>query len=268
MDRIFKLLARQNGFSLIEAMLVVGILSFLGVGLSSIIVNVTREQRASQEKLGLLDVKNTLMTAMNNSALCQSQLNQGSPFDLTGSNLNISYNELRIGNTPTSPLIAKVGEPLPGFAPGQMVVSKIQLANMIQIAGVPNAFSADLQVTTDPSTMVHPYKAAQMKILLTVTPSPTLANSIVASCESGAAGISKSQEVNSTEVQFNPTSASCPLGYLLASCMAIVNSSDGQSLFYMNNITFLKNSSGELVGCSSNMTDSNDTYHLHLICVK
>ncbi len=184
--------SNRSGFSLIELLLAVSIMSILALGFSTMLVNVSREQRSMQEKFGLLELQNTMMSAFADGSTCLAQLNQNSPtLNLLSTSIPpISYQQLLMGSAPTSPLLAKVGDPLPGFPPGQLQVLSINLDNIVA-SGTTNVYGADLLINIDPSSMVRSFKPAKLKLLFTVTPDPVsgLAAAVISSCGSANAGM-------------------------------------------------------------------------------
>lgn len=163
----------QNGMSLIEVLVALALMSIIAVGLSTIIVNANNEQKALQEKLALIETQNNIISSLNNSATCYAQLNQTNPvLDLTPLSLPtavVNIPQINAGTLPTSTLLAKVGQPLPGYAVGQMVVKTIQLKS-INASGPPNEFSGDLEITLDPASVSRAMKPIRVKQFFTVLP--------------------------------------------------------------------------------------------------
>lgn len=167
--------SNQKGMSLVEVLVSIGISTVISFVMATTMVNVSRDQRALQEKYNQLELKNDLLTAFANSDICLSQLNQNSPtLNLSGASStnspgqSISYSELHMGSSNQSMLLAKVGEPLPGGSPHQMVVSKIELGSFLS-TGSPNTFTGELKIEMDPATLTRPLKPLLIKQIFNTT---------------------------------------------------------------------------------------------------
>jgi hypothetical protein len=183
---IFKLKDR-SGFSIFEVLIAIAMLSVMAIGMATLASNMSKEQAAMTEKFGLLETQNDLLTVFSDPSLCLNQINIG-PVDLTIASPKIPLSQILMGKTPTSPLLAQVGKPLPGFPSGKMEVSQIQLTNILP-TGMPNAYVGDLIVAIDPATMIHSKKPAKVRLAFTVLPSPSLSNAIVTNCGFSNVGV-------------------------------------------------------------------------------
>jgi type II secretory pathway pseudopilin PulG len=166
--------SNQKGMSLVEVLVSIGISTVISFVMATTMVNVSRDQRALQEKYNQLELKNDLLTAFANTDICLSQLNQNSPtLNLSGvsasnpSKQSISYSELHMGNSNQSLLLAKVGSPLPGSSPNQMVVSKIELGSFLS-TGSPNTFTGELKIEMDPATLTRALKPLSIKQIFNI----------------------------------------------------------------------------------------------------
>ena len=184
-NNCLKLNNGAKGFSLIEAVVVLGIMTSVGLGFATMMSNILTSQVAVEEKLATIETMNGLVRTFADSAICGFQLNQGvPPVDLTAPTPTIAYPEIRLGMTNVSTLLAKVGNSLPGYTGNRMKVQSIKLTNIALISG--NNFSGDLEVTLDPTTTRSPVKPFGVKNLI-FTAMPPLTAATVASCGSAAA---------------------------------------------------------------------------------
>jgi prepilin-type N-terminal cleavage/methylation domain-containing protein len=165
----------EHGMSLIEVLIAVGISSIISFVMASVMVNVSTDQRALQEKYSLLELKNDLLVAFSNTDICLAQLNQNSPrLRLSGvtvtspSSQVIDYKELRLGTSNRSQILAKVGEPLPGNGPRQMVVSKIEFGSFLA-TGTPNTYTGELKIELDSKSLTRPLKSLSLTQVFNTT---------------------------------------------------------------------------------------------------
>ncbi len=164
--------ASELGFSLVEVLIVVGLLSVIGMGIASMVSDMSSAQVALQEKFATIEAGNGLSRAFADPAICSFQLQQGTgPYDVSVPNATISYPEIRLGSSPTSPIIAKTGDPLPGYPANKMVVQSITLKNIALIGG--SNYSGDLEVIIDPTTIKKPLKPFGVRNLLFFATLPT-----------------------------------------------------------------------------------------------
>ena len=169
----FSKLHNRKGFSLIELMIVVGIMSVVALGITSLINDMTTAQSAIEEKLATLEASSGLTRAFANSAICGAQLGQPvtpSAVDLSPPSVataTITYPEIRMGASS----IVKKDYPLPGYPVGRMMVQSIKLKNIALISG--NNFSGDLEVVLNPTTTKRSLKPFGVKnLIFTASPAP------------------------------------------------------------------------------------------------
>ncbi len=183
---MFKL---KQGFSLVEALVVVGLMSLVVMGMSMLVYNMTNNQAILQEKFSAIDIKNSLVSVFSRPEMCVAQLQACAPtMDLSGAPLTLpsatSVNclTLRSGTLAASPIIAQVGTSISGFAPGTMVVSGISLMNIVA-TGIPNTYAGDIVVNFDPNTVKSPFRPPTVPtVIFTVTPPANAA--VVSNCAS------------------------------------------------------------------------------------
>ncbi len=163
----------RGGFSLIELMLAVGILSIMTLGISMSVNHMLVEQRSFGEKFSILNLENSILTVSQNNTTCLANLGRAAtPIDISDANLTtpsatvVSLDELRAGPLATSPLLAKVGQSLPGKN-NNMVVTAIKLDQIIP-TGVTDEYKAILKVDFDPGTMARAHKSAEVEQIFTI----------------------------------------------------------------------------------------------------
>lgn len=179
---------KQRGFSLIEILVAVGIMGFVTLTMASMFSNQQLEMKALQEKFDSRGLQSTLLTVMQNPSTCQANLatwaavtDISSAVGATKSVNNIPITELHSGNTAISPIIAKVGDPLPGRNPGQMIVSAIQIQDIFSTGNL-NEYQGRLTVTFAAASMVRPLRDIWVDQIFTITPPATAA--VISGCGS------------------------------------------------------------------------------------
>ncbi len=180
----------HSGFSLIEVMIAAGVMSIVALGIASMMSDMSAAQVALEEKLAALEAASGLQRAFAEPTICGYQLSQAATtatVDLSPPNVaraTLSYLELRMGTSSTSPLLVKRGESLPGYNAGKMKVQSIILKNISSNGG--DSFSGDLEVVIDPTTMRRSIKPFGVKrLVFTATPFPYTA-ATVSGCGSDA----------------------------------------------------------------------------------
>jgi prepilin-type N-terminal cleavage/methylation domain-containing protein len=233
---------RTNGFALIEVIVAAGILAIVSLGVAQVITNMAKEQRSLTEKFGILDMQNTMMTALSNPDVCYAQLSlMMNSVNLSGatttqaSSTIVNFTSLRVGTSLDSPLIALVGQAVPGFAPAQMNVESIQLSN-IKYAGFNNTYFADFSVNVNQNTLVRSLKPATMKLTFSVNPNPTLATAQLVSCGSGYTHVGDWSTLASGTVYMSPSdgfvvaTACYDCGLRISTAPSVNNSCGGVAL--------------------------------------
>lgn len=185
---ILKFIRNPRGFSIIEVLITVSIMSMMAMGIATLVVNATKDQRAIQEKFAMLEVQNSVLSSFSNSATCLQQLTGGAPTHLNLdaaaiATTSMPLSEIRAGILPTSPLLAKTGQPLPGYVGNQMIVSSMNFQN-IEPTGNPNEYNGYIEIMLDPASMIRPMKPIRIRQLFTARPDPSASSSLIEDCQS------------------------------------------------------------------------------------
>lgn len=151
----------EKGLSLVETMIAVGIIGIVAAGIASSISNLQTENRALQEKLALMDLKNASIKLFADVISCKAQITSYPTTinlsSVTGSDPlenPIPFQRLFAGIGPTSGVIAEVGSSLPGFSGNKMVVKSIEMTN-VYYGGFAGNFKGDIVIKIDSDTMVR-----------------------------------------------------------------------------------------------------------------
>lgn len=76
---LFRHFKNEKGMSLVEVLVSVGISVIVSFVMATMMVNMSTDQKALQEKYTVLELKNTVLTALSNPTICTAQLAAGSP---------------------------------------------------------------------------------------------------------------------------------------------------------------------------------------------
>lgn len=177
----------NEGFSLVEVLIVVGILSITALMTTSLFAAQQKNMQVLNEKFQIQNLNANVLTVHKNQSACVANLTTGvAPVDLSAATTTvatpntINLNALHYGQTATTPVVAKVGESLPGLLAGQMVVESIRIKNIMQ-TGNPGEYKGQLVVNFAPETTIGSPKPPSIDQIFTIGASPVNA-AVVAGC--------------------------------------------------------------------------------------
>jgi len=185
--RIINYCVGNNGFSLIEVVFSVGLISISMLALSSLISTSLKENKAIEQKVAMLDTQNQIISLISQKNECSrilgvasTAINVSTPSDISVATLNLD--EIKVSHSAANYIVSK-DKPLPGFNNNELKVKNVTLKNLIQLDGA-NHFSGDLEIDFFNDTLVRSYKPIVIKnINFKVKPSPDLANAVIDGCE-------------------------------------------------------------------------------------
>lgn len=190
----------QAGVSLVELLVVVAIISFIGAAFASMILSQQKEGRSLAEKLSSLDLQQLLISTFADGSVCtylmtdSSQANNrsASTFNVNDlQNQTITFKNLPARAAAGAAIVAALDEAVSPLAP-HLKVSEIAIRN---IQGSSDYYTADLQISFSGS--VRALKPISVKtILQTDSASPANAKTITG-C-SGGTLIGKLSPITST----------------------------------------------------------------------
>lgn len=221
-------ISKNDGFSLIETLVVFGILSIAMAAISSMMINMHKETKALSESLAALNLQQTLTLALANGNVCAYILNN--PATLTFDATLVSTTPQVI--TPTLPIyasvktdppvvlgpeIAKVGTAFSAYA-NSLVISSIKLIidgapTPLPPPGPSTIFSGHWQIEFDPTKSVRIVRPVNITTILSVdTSNPNSAK--IDSCTNNQSMKGGYNLINGVCTNKNPLtgSCSCPTG--------------------------------------------------------
>lgn len=171
-------LPNAKGMSLVELLVVVGIMGFLALGMSTLFFNLQKESQSVKEKLASLEAEKALISVFSGDQLCGFTLTDGTVAQPTPNpqtfNVNtlattvIPLNRIPLSVAPGAPNLARVGEQIAPDLPS-LVVQDIRLRNFIA-TGVPTSFLATVEITFDPTRTVRAVKPVSTQITVLTGP--------------------------------------------------------------------------------------------------
>lgn len=186
--------ADNRGFSLVQVMVTVGVMSILAAAMLSMAINQAATIRYLEQKSEALEVKTLLSTTFQDPNVCTCQINPNATVDnfndvdlwfnsaVVDGSQTISVKKLKSGCSLNSPGLIHEGQKLSSG----LVVDKINLVNLKPTAN-PNQWEGDWQVTwtTNPSDRSQkPIVVKGQKFLVdTVSAASTLNHRLISVCE-------------------------------------------------------------------------------------
>ena len=206
----------QAGFSLIEVLMAVVILGIITLALTSLFESQQHQMQALDQKFEVQNLRNAVMGMLQNRTTCVANLtNSVASFDISDATLttpsvnSINVDELHVGPTLTSQLIAKRGLSLPGKPAGTMVVASIVLGEIYATGGT-NEYKGTWKIDIAPDTMIRALKPVKIDQIITINGSTPY---YVTNCGSYAAPAVVEIALNATQ-SYAPNE--CPGGWMLS----------------------------------------------------
>lgn len=192
-----KLIRCQQGFSLIQTIIGIGISGIVMGAMVSMMAMQTNEQRYLSQKLAALDLQRQLTTTLADGSVCKFQLKvPGISFDATKVMPDTSVivlDKVLAQASATSPSVAEKNKAVSVY--DKFEVASVEVKNFVS-EGLPNKYSAELIVTFKGDELVRSLKPIVLPLSLN-TAGPDNAKTIE-SCTSAGAGV-----------------GACPTGYTL-----------------------------------------------------
>ncbi len=184
--RIFLLNGHNKGFSLVEILVITGIITVVGLAVAGMMANFSKQQRRLNEQLARTEVLNFVNQVINNSQSCSSTLTSPIPFSFNASSLPASG-----GGLPSGALLWKPGQAalsvgdLASPLTPSLVINGLSLVNIINAGGA-DTWLGEIQVTFDPSKLVMALQPIKVRILINTDPASPINAKVVLGCGSSS----------------------------------------------------------------------------------
>lgn len=142
----------KAGFSLVELLVAIGIMSIIMAGMAALGVNLSRESKALQQKLETIEMEQVLVRLMSERSACDCMF-RGIDWRSDAA-MEIPLLAKGCNSTPGSYLIS-AGKPLSDYGAG-VEISRISLQNPTDIGG--NNRVADLVIEFSRSSLIRPLR--------------------------------------------------------------------------------------------------------------
>ncbi len=214
----------KNGFSIIEILVALGIMSVIATGMATTFSQQQQEVRALGEKFDTQSLSHSVLTMIQSPASCRANFIYGVvPTDISDATTSspsahsIDIPELHVGLTPTTALIAKTGQSLPGKPVGRMVVLSIKIKDITK-TGVLNEYKGSLTIEFDPTSLARSLRPVSIDQIFTIITPDNAA--IVNNCGSIGASVPVASTIIEPKCEWNAmaglgvcTPPTCPVGW-------------------------------------------------------
>lgn len=180
----------QQGISLIELLIAIGILGIVSAGIATLMSNQMKESRGLQETIARMDFEKSLVNSLSNGSICTFILNNPSQgptsstpnrdrdsFDssaITAANpLVIKIQNLLAAPSATAPSLARVGEKASALS-NNLIISEMSFSIRPNLP--PDVFLADFEVSFVENMTVRAPKKVVIKNIQIATDSGTPVN--------------------------------------------------------------------------------------------
>ena len=170
----------SGGFSLIEMMIAVGVMTVVILGFTTVMNSQGRASKVIEQKMEMVTLKQTLISMTNNPVVCRCQLDKtinstnSTPLTIdvnqtTAQSLSLDavHSSCDLGSDAT--LIAKINTVLSGSQTNQKV-GAITVEQILPIKGAPYSYSAVLSVKVDSASQAQGLHPAVVPITIGVDP--------------------------------------------------------------------------------------------------
>lgn len=185
-----QLLRDYKGMSLVEILVVVGLMTITMFAMMSFMSTQYKEAKALNESLARTELQRYLLTTLSDGAICTAELANPSlftagalPYTLNTDDLaanSIELTSIHAAAVATAPIVIQKNAVVNVGSNANLEVSSILFKNFIS-TGASDKYMADLQVSFTPSSMVRPLKPATLKVIVTANSGPSNAR-VINSC--------------------------------------------------------------------------------------
>jgi type II secretory pathway pseudopilin PulG len=178
----------QNGMSLIETMISIGVLSITILAFATMTTNQNRSNQALTQKLATLDLANVVIRTIGDPVSCGTMVtntpvtfNSDSVDKDTTIKLNSLYaSDPSKGKVAPAAAISQAASPMSNGA----VVSSIEIRDLNKVSET--NYSGRLRISFDPNTLVYPLRPVELGISVITTAAPGVKT--ITGCQAGGGG--------------------------------------------------------------------------------
>lgn len=178
----------QSGFSLIEVLVVIGIMSIVAFSMMSMMSGMNKDFRAFDEKMGLQALQLQIQSALSNPDFCKCFFGNNT-FNSSTESWNSFPNSTTSISTAYSSACAALGPPLVNIGTrignSNMIPTELRLEdiNPVVVGGTnPGGYSAKLEVVMDPNQLTRSRKNISVPINFYVNMSDPVSYRRILSC--------------------------------------------------------------------------------------
>ncbi|MCM2281831.1 MAG: hypothetical protein NDI61_08285 [Bdellovibrionaceae bacterium] len=168
----------EHGFSMVEVLMVTGLLVGLSFFMMATLMNLQQTQKGLVQKNEVIELKQTLLATMANPATCSCQL-AGLKFNSESTTSVIPLNSLKAGCGAGSITIAQPGQLVPGTQTG-LRIDQVRMAGFNSSGG--SAYTANFEITFASDSLVHALRPVRLTQNFQVNPLSPPTDREIASC--------------------------------------------------------------------------------------
>jgi len=208
MHKKFKLknkLKSQSGFSLVETLVALVVMSILMVGFMQMMGNQAKQTKGLEETLARLDLEKTLQTYLADGSICGATLAGATPKTFNVANLattSFSVSSLPAGAQAGAPSLIAVNQKASSLS-NSLMVAGITYKN-IQNTGVADKYNMDLEVSFIGG--IRPLRPLLFKMILNTTNDTTTGIKRVTGCNSSSMNANICASLGGT---YDPATGNC-----------------------------------------------------------
>lgn len=159
----------KNGFSIIEVLVAIGIMSFVSIGIATLITNQSTNIQALDEKMAMQNIQTQVMNVLSSTTYCKCFIGATRTFDYSGTQTWNSFPTSVAGAfdaacAPLGGAFLTVGTP---YAP-KLTPTGLTLQNITETVAGSGNFSANLQITFDQSLLTRSRKNLNVPMYFTL----------------------------------------------------------------------------------------------------
>lgn len=167
-----------KGMTLVEVLIATGIMSILMFAVSSMIIQISKEEQYFETRLEILGTEFSIFKVFSDASTCTKNL-KNSIFDSTSlATTSVSYNEIFASDSLTAPAIVKTPA---STAINGLLVNSIKLEN-IQSLGISDGWTGEVVVKFNNSLLLRPAPDYRLKTIFSTDSSSPDNAKVITNC--------------------------------------------------------------------------------------